>query len=177
MQSAIMKSLQRILCCALAVALSSTGWARLGETLEQCEARYGPASRTVDALASFNTPGTIACTFSKAGYKIVVALHDGKAGVIFYEKEEQGTLGKPVDISQTEVESLLESNGWGKSWQTVPAHEAGWNFADKAWLLEDKSVLAVHDKSNHRLIFTSSEFIEVQSKNRAAKEQKNLEGF
>jgi hypothetical protein len=172
-----MKAPQRILCCALAVTLSSTGWARLGETLEQCEARYGLATRTLDAPDSLNAPGALVCFFSRAGFKIVATFHNGKAGVIFFEKEEQDASGNPMEISQTEVESLLESNNAGKSWQPASAREAGWNFNDKAWLLEDKSALAVHDKSNHRLVFTSIEFAELQDKVRAAKEEKSLEGF
>jgi hypothetical protein len=34
--------LQRLLCCAFVIMLSSTGWARIGETILKCAKRYQP---------------------------------------------------------------------------------------------------------------------------------------
>jgi len=172
-----MKPLQQLLSCALVVMLSSMGWARINETPEECADRYGPPTKTVDAPENLNAPGAIVSFFSKGGFRIVATFSDGKAGIIFFEKEERDSLGNPIEMSETECDALLESNSAGKKWEPASPIDAGWNFSDKAWLIEDKSVLAVHDTTNHRLLFTSSAFAELQNKIKASKERNNLDGF
>lgn len=166
---------QRLLCCALAVMLFSTTWARLDETPEQCEARYGPAKLTKETPKDFNVPGAVTSFYNKSGLNIFVTFYDGRAGEIFFEKEEKDALGNPQELSQAEIESLLAANSGERQWKKVSPLESG--FGSEGWLRDDKSALAVYVTLKNRLIFTDMGFSDMRSKNIKASEQENLDGF
>jgi hypothetical protein len=109
-----MKAPSWITAIILAGILPLNGWARLGETPEQCEERYGSPSITKKEPEGF-LPGVTASLYQKAGLAISVIFYRGTAGFIKFEKiEEKEALSPP------EIEGLLEANGGGKKWQPVP---------------------------------------------------------
>jgi len=162
-----MKATQPLLCCALAVMLSSTGWARIGETLEQCEARYGKASerKPIDLL-----PGSKTYMFSKAGMEIFCILLDGKVVAIQYEKGEKDILGSPEKLSDVEIEKLLDSNS-----------EAGWKIVHRGSAIvfqsDDRALGARFERLKNRLFIFTEETNAKLMDNKAEKQKENLEGF
>lgn len=91
-----MKSLHRLLCCALTVMLSSTCWARIGETLEECIARYGQPTFGPDPFTGIDTQpasmhgvareltDTQIYRFDKDPLVIKVVIHKGSAHMIYF---------------------------------------------------------------------------------------------
>jgi len=120
-------------------------------------------------------PGAVTSVYNKAGLNIFATFYEGRAGCIFFEKEEENALGKPEKLSTAEIESLLEANSGGKEWKKVSALEAG--FGNEGWVLEDKSARAIYGMFESRLIFLATDYSEIQTKNQRAREKKSLDGF
>lgn len=84
--------------------------ARLGETLAQCEARYGPVIEKRPASVNASDPD--ACVFSKSGITVLVEFKKGLAWRVVF---------RMPGMSAQELETLLKAN--------MP--EGGWSSAMK----------------------------------------------
>ncbi|HEY5743631.1 MAG TPA: hypothetical protein VIS99_13935, partial [Terrimicrobiaceae bacterium] len=85
---------------AAAELTTSTLFARIGETEQECAARYGePIKQFPD-----NSFG-----YQKSDLGIIITFFNGKADAIAYRKIATNVLGKGEDISENEVEILLKS--------------------------------------------------------------------
>ena len=157
----------------LAVMLPSWSWARLGETPEQCEERYGaPIVSKVLPMDSI-APGGVVTLYRKSGLEIKVLYFNGTAGEVRFEKSEKDALGFAEEFSQTEIESLMEANGGGKEWQDGGPSSGG----GKMWALIDQSAYAIYSKPENSLQFTTAEFYKKLAANIKIEEKKNLDGF
>ena len=104
----------------------SPSFAIIGETKEQCDARYGTPKVQKLHLSRY----------LKDGVEIDVTFENGKAALIYYNKvDAQGTR---IHFKESEVLSILQSNGGKKKWQ-----EAKWSLPDLGWYTEDKTVFAI----------------------------------
>jgi hypothetical protein len=171
----VMKPMLYPLCALLSCALALPCHARLGETAEECEARYGAPTMTKDAPKTIDAPGATTSAYEKAGLRIIATIYQGKVGSIFFEKIKENALGKSVEFSNAEVSALLEANGGGNEWTPVSPLQAG--FGNKGWLLEDGSAMALLVGFENRLIFTSMELSRIQEENKRKRQQENLEDF
>jgi len=157
----------------LAVMLPSWSLARLGETPEQCEDRYGaPIVSKVLAVDSI-VPGGVVTLYRKSGLEIKVLYFNGTAGEVRFEKSEKDALGFAEEFSQTEIESLMGANGGGKEWQDGGPSSGG----GKMWALIDQSAYAIYSKPENSLQFTTAEFYKKLAANIKIEEKKNLDGF
>jgi hypothetical protein len=90
----------------LLLALTSImAQARIGETLSECEARYGPAVEQKKATQKDSDPESI--VFSKSGITILAEFKGGKVWKISYSK---------VGMDISEVEILLAANSPESKW-------------------------------------------------------------
>ena len=104
-----MKAILVISAVNLALATCSS-WARLGETEEQCEKRYGKPSAPGDLISvrhfevepSQDTDKTL--RYSKDGVRVLVSFAGGKAVSMQYHFEREAPL------SRGEIEALLKLN-------------------------------------------------------------------
>ncbi len=142
--------------------IASVASARIGETLEQCEARYGKGSVGKDGEISF----------TKAGFTIQATFYEGKVDAIGVFKIERDVLGHPKEMSDTEVQTLLEANGGGKAWRKLNAVSM-----DKQWSNEDGSVMAFMKFTSNILIVSTRASLERGRAAMEAKEKSNLKGF
>jgi hypothetical protein len=117
--------------------------ANLGETTEQCAARYGVPVGYSEAGAK-SPFGTVA--FTATGYTLIIFLTHGR---------EVGARVSKVDKSaftNAEMKTIMDADSAGTPW--VPASSDDptclrWTRGDKATVL--------YDKDKHVLIFTSEE--------------------
>lgn len=89
--------------------LFSLSHARVGETAEQCQARYGEPHR-IDHEArtiSYNT----------AGFQIICFFNNDHCIKIIYRKANQNLIGDPDPITTAEKETLLHAHSNGADWQ------------------------------------------------------------
>jgi hypothetical protein len=86
--------------------LAAPAFARLGETTEQIEARYGKPTKT----AKPESPATDAKVYEKNGFRITVGYYEGKS---YYEQFGKPELKEPhyfQEITETERKWLAKAN-------------------------------------------------------------------
>ncbi len=93
--------------CIFFAALSTTSWARIGESLAQCIDRYGPVIENRQSELPQSDPD--AAVFSKNGLTVIVEFHNDKAWRIIFRKPK---------LSTTEVDALLSANSASESWSS-----------------------------------------------------------
>lgn len=129
-----------------------TASARIGDTEEQIETRYGNA---VAELPAHPTDAGLTKCYSSAGYLIAVTYRKDKSVREVLTKVDNSK------ISPTEIYKLLEARASGSAWTvqelTGPTHvTAGvlqWRNND------DRSRVAIYDSQTRALFITTQQFI------------------
>lgn len=135
---------------------------RIGETFQQCQQRYG---------APIKVDGSVA-VFDMSGFRIIITFFQGKADCILYGKVEQDILGKAVEMSDNEVQKLLDINAGQSTWKKRLIISV-----DREWETEDGEVLAYYSTFENFLSVFSKGYAERHSAAERAKENKALERF
>jgi hypothetical protein len=176
----------------LVVMLPLWSWARLGETPEQCEERYGAPIPNTDrfknvipreTLPSLHMPLAIVARYHASGLKILIVFTNGTAGQIFYQKLMDNPWTTQGDLSEAEIQTLLKANSGDKTWDDGEVN------GKEMWVLSDQSAYAVYNSNraydaiqdssaeSKFLLVTTAEFHNTQEANKKASEAKNLEGL
>jgi hypothetical protein len=178
----------------LAVMWPSWSWARLGETPEQCEERYGAPIPNKDdfgnviprELPTLHMPRASVLCYHAKGLKILIVFTDGKAGQIFYQKLTKSP-SEVKALSEAEINWLLEANSGGKTWEGGYVEpEVPRLYTQSRWTLSDQSASAVYEgqaydaiqdsKERCFLLITTTEFRDAQEANMKADKLKNPQG-
>ncbi len=110
--------------------------AQIGKTPEQCLAKYGKSVRQQDG----------ATVYEKDGLSISVTFAKGKADSIRFHHLKGDAAHVPVELTNPELETLLNANGAEHGWMG--------DFEDAAkvvWSTEDNAYLAIYNKARHEL--------------------------
>jgi len=104
-----------VVAASLGFALTpSVCQARLGETMEQCVARYGQRDLMQDTTPPSNVVGDSIADFKKDDYNIIVTFLHGVVGSEMILKKDNS------DFSDTEIKMFLDSESGGSSWNKLP---------------------------------------------------------
>ena len=98
----------------------TTSHARLGETVEECVARYGPVVERLPAKIKESDPQ--ACVFSKSGITIIAEFKAGKAWQHTY---------RMTGLDEPSVSKLLEAEAVDGGWSS-PIKFGGQEFRSSA---------------------------------------------
>jgi len=139
-------------------------WARIGETPEQCAARYG------NSLGVLETTG--ASIFSRAGVRIIVHFHEGIADYLVFVKEKPAGAAGSASFTDNEIQLLLAANGGPRTWG-----ERNVLGLDKEWETGDLELFASKSFSDGYLVIMTAGALHRAAEKTAAAEQKKLEGF
>jgi hypothetical protein len=164
-----MANYARLICTIIGVFLPLTSQARLGETPEECSARYGAAVATVPG-GDDNVQGTSTIIYEKGGMKIVTLVYEGRVVFISYEKPGTGETEQSQDISEGEIGFLLDANSQGKTW--IPALTP-----PNAWRLEDGTASAAYHNHSRKFIVSSTQYMSLSQRAQSAQDQQHLKGF
>jgi hypothetical protein len=137
--------------------------ARLGETEQECAARYGNPTKQLSANQLL---------YTKSGLLIIASFHNGKVDMISYRKVAENALGKGEQISDTEIEILMKSNTGDAIWKKRPVISM-----DREWQTEDGNFFASYSTFENFLLVTTKEYLAREKAAKDAKEGQNLEGF
>jgi CRISPR/Cas system CMR-associated protein Cmr5 small subunit len=143
------------------LALSFTSaFARIGETAEQCTARYGK-----ETLGE-NSEDTK--YFRKNGIELTVDFRDGKACEIDYSAEAKwgNLLGKLTDETIRELLKLYEE---GQKWEEIEEKNPTDVLFEKNFKRSDGKLLARWDYSSNHLRITTTEEKNLREKEEIAK--------
>lgn len=139
--------------------------ARIGETPEEAEKRYGaPVKKeTLRGLPCY--------LYQKSGFTLGFVFYNGKAAQMYVRKSEKDQLDRPLEISDLELNLILKTNSGGKEWEKFPA--VGDN--EKNWMFEEKQ--AKYYTVKRELVIMTEDYIQFVKKKTEEKEKENLEGF
>jgi hypothetical protein len=151
-----------ILVLALFVAREAT--ARIGETPEQCRARYGEPTKVEKDKNML--------LFQKGGVLIIVNFYDGKADMISFRKAKQNILGMAEEFSDNEIQNLLKANGGTREWKQREIISM-----NKEWQTEDGEFLAHLRAMDNIMIIATKAHLAREVAKKKAKEDKNMDGF
>jgi len=113
---------------ALAVFVSSSAQACLGDSESELLSRYGPQKKS----GTSHLPGVAIRGYMYKGFLIVVGMLNGKSAFEMYTKKGGAALTGP------EVAALMTANAKGQTW----AEDKGGTPDDAKWVLADGSVFA-----------------------------------
>ena len=148
---------------AVALTTSSTLFARIGETEQECAARYGePIKKFPDNSLAYQ----------KSGLAIIISFFNGKADSVVYRKIATNALGKGEQLSENEIEILLNNNSDGVPWKKLLAISMNRN-----WETENGEVLATYITFENLLKVGTKDYEAREKAKKDAKESKHLEGF
>jgi hypothetical protein len=138
--------------------------ARIGETLEQCKARYGPVSA--------HEQGSDLYVFEKNGFMVAITFFQGNADGLIFKKAETTALGTPKEMSENEIQNFCAANAGSSEWRKSET-----SSMNKMWATIDGTRFAIYQPFDNRLMIVTKEFLARQAAENAAKENKAQEGF
>jgi hypothetical protein len=143
--------------------LVSAAFARIGETEQQIEARYG---KTVRTLSKGNEP--LQKDYRSSGLNIAVTYIDGVSQCELFRKQDESQLSK------NEIALLLEANAAGSRWIDDPiARHAG----VQGWNLESGGRMATYFEFSRVLVIQTDLANKVSAERKAEAEKEKLKGF
>ncbi len=130
------------------LSLAANGWALIGETAAQSDARYGPAVKIWGDQRNYR----------KAGFDINVHFYNGLADDITYKKNTLDKHGRPEVVTFEEIAILLDNNSRGQEWKDLlkgynPSYQPQTKWGCKRFLLQ-----ASYDDENKTLDIFAQNF-------------------
>jgi hypothetical protein len=154
-----------------------TAQARLDETIQEIETRYGKPLKGVNA----ESPATVAGVYEKNGFRITVGFYQNRAYYEKFQKVDPKKANSFLEISDTERSALLKANCKGCNWVG--------NVLEKRLLLEGRTVYettynrsdglatSTYDTDSKTLVVRSLQ-VELQKQaDEKKRQQENLKGF
>ncbi len=126
----------KFLAILIIATMPLTALARIGETKEQCDKRYGKL--VIPALAS---NGVEYLNYRVHGFAIGLHIFDSTCQKIKYNKEDEGVLAK------SEIEALLSENG--ADWQQIS--ETEWKNQECSAKVWGKHLVIISDAYQKRI--------------------------
>lgn len=156
-------------------ALTFTAQARLLETTQECDARYGSSQELQLALGDgFKTEegkNWTAKIYSARGLAIQIVFEDNAAVLVRYSNEPPlkvaNSITRPVNLTADEVTYLRGVNlKEGTSWEphkdrTLESLSPSMTF----WISSDKLRYAAYDRENRQLFICSARFWDIVAGN------------
>ncbi len=138
--------------------------ARIGETPDQLEKRYGAPSNT----ARDDRPGMTVAIFNHSGITILVSFINGISSAEYYRKEDGSK------FSDHEIEVILEANTQNSGWKQAQSTPGG-----RKWILADSSVQALYTEATvpPTLGVVASSYIKFANEHNRREESDKLKDF
>lgn len=154
---------QRRVLLTLFFLTTVTCHARLGESLAECDQRYG---QPVESNLTADESGKR--TYATDFYALTIHFKKGVARAIAYQKRQRDANGLPKPSTSAEIKYLLAVNGQNNDWKLfenskrpMDSHEetlipdpASRRFF-RRWRRDDRLAFAIYDNRTHRLTIWS----------------------
>jgi hypothetical protein len=144
--------------------LVAPAFARIGETEQQIEKRYGKSTLTV---STGNEP--LQKVYQSSGLNITVTYLDGLSQREIFTKQDGS------ELSKNEIAILLEANTAGSKWIEDPTATSLAGM--QGWKLESGGRTAAFSRDKTRLVITTDLVQKVFNQCKAEDEKEKLKGF
>jgi hypothetical protein len=144
--------------------LVAPAFARIGETEQQIEKRYGKSTLTV---STGNEP--LQKVYQSSGLNITVTYLDGVSQREIFTKQDGS------ELSKNEIAILLEANTAGSKWIEDPTATSLAGM--QGWKLESGGRTAAFSRDKTRLVITTDLVQKVFNQCKAEDEKEKLKGF
>ena len=145
----------RFLIIGLALAISQTAVARIGETKGECDKRYGVGVLHRNLGEGLNMPPAVIYTYSANTFNIRVLIYKNKCVGLQYTKKNG------VMIEEHEFMALMRLNGMGSPQREVTLHFPGdIEFWSQQGSSRAKKISAEYNKKEHHVIIYTEESTE-----------------
>ena len=149
--------------------------ARMGETIEQCNQRYGaPTSPTSMFPVLSGVPNR---EYTYQGWRIAVAFLKGQAAKLRYSKMNSRM------IEEDEFQAILKGEAGGGSWSSQPMHRAIFNNPfgpNKIWNNSNGSAAYFENPSRNTVVLEAPiyrQFIQAQEAKREQQRKASIPEF
>jgi hypothetical protein len=150
---------QLTLIIVVLVSASVSAFARIGDTKQQIEARYGKSIGTLSMGDEH---------YRSSGLDITVAYIDGVSQSEFFMKQDGS------ELSENEIAVLLEANVGGSKWIEDPSARLTGNLG---WKLESGGRIAGYSHRSKALMIVADLAAKVFTQRKAAAAKEKLKGF
>jgi hypothetical protein len=141
--------------------------ARIGETLEQCSARYGKE------ISRQKEGGKEVIGFLKGELMTGVQMREAKAVTLLFVKHNENQ-AFPPELSAAELKTLLDANSAGSTWVETTKQ---FDFVNRTWKTQNDERMAIYDTVKRTLIITTFEEANRMASEKEAAEKKDLDGY
>jgi hypothetical protein len=141
----------------------AVGFSRIGETIAQCESRYGAHLKAADGDGGMIEETRL---YTKNGFNIIVGFSHGVCQFAAYTKIDASP------FTEVEQKGLLQADAGSSSWQAL--HDFSTNLK---WQRLDGEVFAQYESLTKRMAFSSKACLAALNNAKDAKEKKAIEGF
>jgi hypothetical protein len=156
--------------------LAATSQARLFETVEQIESRYGKPIKPIKPEYT----ATSASLYETNGFRIIVGFYKDSSCYEQFQKPDPENPKTPLEISETERAALIQANCPGCSWHGH-AQETfspdGRSYYLSTYKLSNEFVTAVYDGDKKLFTIRSLIIDTLNAESEKKRQQENLKGF
>ena len=145
----------------IAFAFSRSAFARIGETTEQIDQRYGQPLETTRSNGESRR-------YSFRGFNVLVCFERGISQCEVYRKKDNS------GMTEAEIQGLLQANAGNSEWLDEPEE----NINDYVYWSKDKRTrVAIYTLATHGLMVTSKPFLKRFAHLAYSRDRKKMEGF
>jgi hypothetical protein len=144
-----------------------TAAARIGETLQECERRYGPST------ALKIEPDTAVYSFTKGPFSIAAIIWRGTVHNLMISKRGQNAAGISQELAAAELETFLEANRGESVWIEKRTDSKNYAF----WESSDNRRRATFEIRTGLLLFSTNEYETKKAADKATEDKAALKGF
>ncbi|HSJ04568.1 MAG TPA: hypothetical protein VK956_19010 [Verrucomicrobium sp.] len=140
--------------------------ARLGETKDECDKRYGAPTEVTSREGTFS--------YTKNGIFVFAKFREEKCVSITYRNSQVTAKGEPKTFTSGEVDMLLAANEGGEVWKLSPPG----NAAETQWETATPLGKVARLTSNRDVLILSTKAEELKAKaEKVEKEKERLKDF
>lgn len=171
-----MKTMPRLVAFACVLLSALPVQARLYETIQKIETRYGKPIKTVKPEYT----ATSAALYETNGFRIIVGFYKDSSCYEQFQKPDPKNPKTPLEISETERAAVLQANCPGCSWhghaqETFSAD--GRSYYLTTYKLSNEFVTAVYDGDKKSFTIRSLVIDSLNGESEKKRQQENLKDF
>ena len=145
----------------IALIFSTSALARIGETTEEIDKRYGQPLETIRDKGESRR-------YSFRGFNVLVGLDRGISQCEMYQKKDNSRM------TEGEIRGLLQVNAGNSKWNDDPDENLD-SFV--YWSRDRKTRVAIYTLATHALMVTSKAFLPRFAHLANSSDRKKMEGF